>query len=112
MIGARLYVDPIDVLTRPAPTAGYGGRDEFNWATASVRSVQGVFQPETSTEDTEDRQVVVSRWRLFLPPDVAIRAVDRVRYAGASYEVDGDPEVWKHRGQPDHVEVLVRRVTG
>lgn len=69
--------------------------------------------PLTTQEEVSDVDQVVTRWRLFGPPDMAVTVTDAVIVNGLEYEVDGDPQVWPDfRGVPHHLECYLRRATG
>ena len=71
------------------------------------------MQPGATTEDTDGRDTVASTWFWFVPPGTDIRATDQVRWRGALFDVDGDPQPWDdERGRPHHIEVQLRKVTG
>ncbi|MFG2506740.1 hypothetical protein ACGFOW_14690 [Streptomyces rubiginosohelvolus] len=70
-------------------------------------------QPVSSTEATDDRVQVVTRWRLAGPPDMALKALSKVRHDGTLYEVDGEPGVYRsYGGLMDHTEAFLKVVTG
>lgn len=69
-------------------------------------------QPLSTEEELSDVDRVVTRWRLFAPPDTVLTATDAVLVAGVLYEVDGDPQVWTWAGTPHHLVCLLRRATG
>ncbi|MFD8437448.1 hypothetical protein ACFV2I_20400 [Streptomyces microflavus] len=71
------------------------------------------MQPVSSTEATDDRVQVVTRWRLAGPPDMGLTNMSRVRFRGVLYEVDGDVgEHGSFGGLMDHTEALLKVVTG
>lgn len=93
------------------------GKDTFSgdWLTgATETTVKGCFvQPRSSNEQTDLRDQVVTGLIAFLPAGVDIVATDRLRYAGKTYQVDGDPARWDDdHGVPHHIEVGLREVTG
>lgn len=59
------------------------------------------------------RNAVVTRWKLFAPPNVVVGALDRVKYAGTTYELDGAPRAWPSAsGRLDHLEAILQLVEG
>ncbi|MER7696167.1 hypothetical protein [Streptomyces sp. NPDC096095] len=71
------------------------------------------MQPVTSTEATDDRVQVITRWRLAGPPDMGLTPMSRVRHNGTLYEVDGEPGVHgSFGGLMDHTEAFLKVVTG
>lgn len=70
-------------------------------------------QPLTTAEQLSNVDQVVTRWRLFAPPNADLVVTDAVVVAGIQYEVDGDPQVWPDMGgRPHHLEAYLRRATG
>lgn len=63
-----------------------------------------------STEVTLDRDTVTSDWRVFLPPEAAISAYDRVEVDGEMYEVVGRPARLRTPRGVHHVEARLRAV--
>lgn len=99
--------------------------DRFpNWDTAAEHLVTGCrLQPMASDElhftgssESEGgvaRTAVITRWRLFTPHDPDLQALDRVRYDGTVYEIDGQVQDWPSpTGALRHSEVILRRVDG
>jgi hypothetical protein len=86
------------------PVPGSGSRTDVDGCSV---------QPRTSTEDTDARDTVVTGKIAFVPAGADILATDRIEFRGVTYAVDGDPGDWDDlSGDPDHLEVLLRRVTG
>ncbi|WP_051741175.1 hypothetical protein [Kitasatospora sp. MBT66] len=67
-------------------------------------------QAAASTEQTEGRDQVVVVRVLFAPPGSDLRASDRIRHAGSTYQVHGLPSPFP--GPLAHVAVNLREVTG
>ncbi|MFJ4808493.1 hypothetical protein [Streptomyces longwoodensis] len=110
-----LYEQDI-VIVRPATAEDEYGNERKDWGQAATRiPVSGVnVQPQGgSTEDTEDRQVTVTGWRLFTPRgvDVDLRETDRVEAWGTVMQVAGKVARWPapgggvHHVEADLVEV-------
>ena len=98
-------------IVRPPARDGFG--DPVSGAAVET-TVPGCFvQPRTSGEQTDLRDQVVTGLIAFLPAGVDVTATDRVRYAGALYQVDGDPSRWSDgHGSEHHLEVALRHVEG
>ncbi|WP_406113954.1 hypothetical protein [Kitasatospora purpeofusca] len=105
------------VVTHRAPLVvdRYGNTtSERDWSRAVSTTVPRVeVLPEESTEDTGDRPVVVTRWRLITRRTVDIDLVpgDRVTALGRLWEVDGEPARYQLGGH-HHTEVRLRAVDG
>lgn len=108
------------VVTRlRAPAAvGPDGLAVPNWKAAEstwskVDYPGGQFQPLSSTEDVVAQQRTESTHKWFAPAGADVLPIDRLRYRGLDYQVDGQPEQWADEGDvDDHVEVLCFRIQG
>jgi hypothetical protein len=70
-------------------------------------------QPRTSTEATDGRDTVITGLIAYIPAGADIRSTDQIIFRGETYAVDGDPGYWDDlTATPDHIELLLRRVTG
>lgn len=80
----------------------------------SLRPVSGCsVQPLSTDEELSNVDRVTTRWRLIAPANTALSVTDAVVSQGLLYEIDGDPQLWTDiRGQPHHLECLLRRATG
>lgn len=75
------------------------------------------WQPRTSSEDNDQRTMVITGYTLWAPVGTVVKATSRIRRPpgpdGALYEVDGEPGDWADlRSQPHHVVLNLRRVRG
>lgn len=109
-----LYEQSI-VIVRPGVAVDEYGNDQDDWAGAARTPVGGVnVQPSGgSTEDSEDKQVTVTGWRLFTPRgmDLDLRETDRVETWGTTTQVIGKVARWPSPGGGvHHVEADLREV--
>ncbi|MEG8275773.1 hypothetical protein [Streptomyces sp. AHA2] len=110
-----LYLQDI-VIVRPAMVEDDYGNEQDDWVDAATRiPVSGVnVQPNGgSTEDTEDKQVTVTGWRLYTPRgmDIDLRETDRVEAWGTTMQVIGKVARWPAPGGGvHHVEADLREV--
>ncbi|MGX1129894.1 hypothetical protein RKD49_002084 [Streptomyces glaucescens] len=110
-----LYEQDI-VIIRPAKVEDEYGNERDDWGDAAIRIlVSGVnVQPNGgSTEDTEDKQVTVTGWRLYTPRgmDVDLRETDRVAAWGTTMQVVGKVARWPAPGGGvHHVEADLQEV--
>ena len=87
-----------------------------DWGAGATRTpVSGVnVQPSGgSTENTDDRQVTVTGWRLYTPRgvDLDLRETDRVEFDGMVLQVAGKVARWPAPGGGvHHVEADLREV--
>lgn len=82
-----------------------------DWTSFTATSVGSCHaQPMRNRAAQDDDDVIERQRQLFLPPDVDIRAQDRVVLGDATYEVRGEPEPWRGAtGRLDHVRALLER---
>lgn len=110
-----LYQQTI-VIVRPGRVEDEYGNEQDDWGDTATRiPVSGVnVQPNGgSTEDTEDRQVTVTGWRLYTPRgmDLDLRETDRVEAWGTTMQVAGKVARWPAPGGGvHHVEADLREV--
>jgi hypothetical protein len=111
-----LYLQDI-VIVRPGTVEDEYGNEQDDWGGAATRiPVSGVnVQPAGgSTEDTEDRQVTVTGWRLYTPRgmDIDLRETDRVEAWDTTMQVIGKVARWPAPGGGvHHVEADLREVS-
>lgn len=110
--------ETVTVLTAGIVTDPYSGEDKPSWNVPPSSSVDVAalgIEPRPSGEPTEDaRNRVVSGFTLYLPSDVAISAQNRVVVRGGTYDVLGDPAVWRspYDGWAPGQVVQLQRVKG
>ncbi|MEU7160328.1 hypothetical protein [Streptomyces chrestomyceticus] len=111
-----LYGQTVVIVRAPYITDRYGNTtSERDWTRATRTTVRRVsVQPDTSTEGTGDRPVVVSGWRLITRRgvDIDLTAGDRVEHAGRVLDVDGDIARWIVGGRIHHAEARLKEVDG
>lgn len=104
------------VTRRRAPLADDGhGNTAPNWAGTIVDvSIEDCrVQPLSAEEVTENRFESNVTKRLLAPLGSDVTMLDRIVFAGLTYEVVGDPESQRSpSGAAEHDEILLRRVTG
>ena len=110
-----------DTITLLKPTATTDTRDNtLYWSFTSPTevvvngcSVQP-FLPSDKLqfEVTIDRDYSRSTWRVYAPPTtdvMAVKAHDRISFAGDEYEVFGNPGTWRNRhGVLHHVQIIIQ----
>jgi hypothetical protein len=82
--------------------------------TGSEINIEGCsVQPRQSTEATDLRNTVTTGLIVFAPGRPDILPVDRIRWDGVTYAVDGEPAFWEDlEAAEDHAEITLRRVEG
>jgi hypothetical protein len=110
-----LYLQDV-VIVRPGVKVDEYETEQPDWGEGATRiPVSGVnVQPSGgSAEDTEDKQVTVTGWRLYTPRgmDVDLRETDRVEAWGTTMQVIGKVARWPAPGGGvHHVEADLREV--
>lgn len=114
---SRHFQQSVTIVRAPLVADRYGNRVR-DWPTATRTSVAGVnlqpaSAPAASDEDTVDRQVTMSGWRLYTPRgmDLDLLATDRVEYGAMVLEVVGEVGRWEVGGRVHHVEAELKVVT-
>ncbi|MEU8704205.1 hypothetical protein [Streptomyces sp. NPDC048565] len=103
--------DTVTVIDRVLTGVDERGQDVYEDQERDVDRCN--MQPVSSTEATDDRVQVVTRWRLAGPSDMGLSNMSRVRFGGVLYEVDGEPGVFgSFGGLMDHTEAFLKLVTG
>lgn len=103
--------DTVTVIDRVLVGEDDRGQDVYEDQERDVEHCN--VQPVSSTEATDDRVQVVTRWRLAGPEDMDLKALSKVRHKGTLYEVDGEPGVYaSFGGLMDHTEAFLKVVTG
>ncbi len=110
------YTQTVVILRAPYVTDRYGNTtSERDWDRAAKTTVRRVsVQPDTSAEDTGDRPVVVTGWRLVTRTgaDIDLTPGDRVVALGRLLDVDGDVARWTLGGRHHHTEARLKEVNG
>ncbi|TXS08234.1 hypothetical protein EAO71_37170 [Streptomyces sp. ms191] len=109
-----LYLQTI-VILRASMTADPYGNEKPDWPGATRTIVAGVnVQPAGgSAEDTDDKQLTVTGWRLYTPKgmDLDLRETDRVEAEGTTMQVVGKVARWPGPGGGvHHIEADLREV--
>jgi hypothetical protein len=80
---------------RAGVTQDSRGDDITDWSDPSTTSylARGV-EPVSSSEDNDNRQAVITGFRVYLPVGADVQAGDRMVLRGSTYEVDGMPAEW------------------
>jgi hypothetical protein len=113
-----VYGETVTVLTAATKPDPYSGEDVPTWSLppASSVTVDGVaVEPRPSNEPVQDaRNAIVDGFTLYLPPDVEVSARSRVVVRGGTYDVLGEPAVWRSyfTGWSPGVVLQVQRVQG
>ena len=113
---SRHYAQQVVRLRAPLVVDVYNDARR-DWANAARTTITGVNvqpagSPPRSDEDTDDRQVTVTGWRLFTPPgmDVDLLETDRIEYGSIVFEVVGKVGRWEVAGRVHHVEATLTEV--
>lgn len=110
-----LYLQSIAIV-RPGTATDEYGNERPDWGAGAVRTlVDGVnVQPAgASSEDTDDRQLTVTGWRLYTPRgmDLDLRETDRIEHDGMTLQVVGKVARWPAPGGGvHHIEADLQEV--
>lgn len=109
-----LYLQSITIL-RAVTVADEYGNEKQDWDDPIRIPVSGVnVQPAGgSSEDTDDKQMTVTGWRLYTPRgmDLDLRETDRVEAEGTVMQVVGKVARWPAPGGGvHHIEADLREV--
>lgn len=105
-----IFHDRIETITK-APTGEYDAYG--NPIVGEVRAThRAEVQPLNSSETVAAGQLVETRYRAFLGPNVVLDPTGAIYWDGKKYEVEGDVETHKVLGRPHHKEIVMHRVTG
>lgn len=110
------YGETVQVLTAGTTTDPYSNESTPDWSTPTSVDVPGVaVEPRPSGEPLQDaRNQVVSGLTLYMPPGTTITPRNRVRVRGVTYDVLGEPAVWRSpfTGWEPGIVVQVERSEG
>lgn len=111
------FGETVTVLSAPLATDEYGSPSaERDWSAATETVIEGcAVAPRSSSEvDDPGRTAVIVGLSVFLPAGSVVSPHDRMLVRGETYEVEGEPGVWRSpfTGWTPGVEVALRRVAG
>lgn len=107
---AGLLDQDVTVLTAVSSADRYGGTNKTGWTESTVK---GWVSQRSGSETNELREAQVSTWVLYLHPEATIDGIDRVRWGGLTFEVDGPTNPAHRPGSGlHHFEVPLRVVDG
>jgi Phage head-tail joining protein len=104
-----IYHQEVSILRAPLVAGDYGNQDR-DWQNAASTTSPAEIQPIKAGEAVVNEQRTITRWRVFLPASSNLVSTDRVSWAGATYEVDGEVEQWTRRRRLHHLEAVLQRV--
>ncbi len=105
-----LLIDTVTVYT-----TSDGTTDKYGNAIADESSgtdYPARVQQESSTENLQDRDTRRTMYKVFLPADAAITALDVVEYQSLQMRVVGDPAVVQNGVGPHHIEAVLEHFAG
>ncbi|HMV73262.1 MAG TPA: head-tail adaptor protein [Microthrixaceae bacterium] len=103
--------ETVTILTCTTTTDRYGGAVD-DWTDPIETDVPGArFAPGSTSEDLDGRAATTQTGTVYLPPDTAVTAADRIRVRGVVYVVDGVPADWQGT-RVGGLAVNVKEVTG
>lgn len=103
---------PITVSwVRPGTTTNGYGDTVPDYDNATTSSLPVMIEQRRTVEEQDGRDATVTTLVLFTN-ELAVGAVDRFVWAGATFEADGEPWVVHSPAGPQHSEVTIKRVEG
>ena len=103
---------PMEVTwMEPGTSEDAYGNDVDDFAAGTSRLIRAWIQQDESTEQRDGRDTVTSRW-LILTNELDLTAKARIIWNGATYVVDGQPEVMFTPQGAHHLEAHLLRVDG
>lgn len=92
------FGETVEVVTAGAIADLYSGDTAVDWDAATSVTVEGVgVEPRPSGEPAQDaRNAVTSGFTLYFPAGAAVTSADRVTVRGETYDVLGEPAVWRN----------------
>lgn len=106
-----IFHDTVTVLTRVAG-ADYDAHGNVIYHDVETPERAEVRPLSTSEPFDPGRDVVITRYKVFLPPWAMVTSSTALRWRGSTYEVDGDVEPHTSHGRTHHLEAVIRRVSG
>ena len=119
MLPANLLPHALVVLTPVSTTDAYGNT-RLDYANATSRVISGYARhtgssarPGGDEYPQPGRNVAITALQVHTN-DKTVTATDRVVYDGATYEIDGQPLMWKSApgGRLSHTKFQLRKVDG
>lgn len=101
---------------RAAETTDRAGNIVTDWTDPSRKQIKRVsVQPNTQTEDeTELGDRRITSFRVITRPGHTpdISSQDQIEYRGRTHKVEGEIGYWPDPYGRDHLEFVIRRITG
>ena len=86
-----------------------------DWSTAERLEIPGCNVQPAATALQQDGRVagISDGLTVYAPPDIDVKAGDRIEYGGNVYAINGDPLAWPSpTGALDHVQLNLMRWRG
>ena len=107
---SRMLQQPCRILT-PTKVANGFGTPKDSWATPGTQELLCRLQLAAGSENLDGRDLSLTQWKLFLPPDAVISPHDRVAVDEKVLEVVSVYPVFTPRGL-HHFEVMLATFSG
>lgn len=105
-----LLADSVTRLRATTTTDDYGNTVR-DWGAPTSTPYAAEVQPLSAAENVVDQERLETRWRCWLYPTADVVATDRIAWDGATYEIEGDVEVWKQKGRLHHLKLILSKIT-
>lgn len=105
-----LLIHTVGVRTRTTGTTDRYGNETLVYAAAVTTPAR---MEETKAEEIlGDRDTRLTWFNIFLPPTVAISALDHVEWGSRTFEVDGEPTTYHDSVGAHHITALAKEIKG
>ena len=115
-MGRLIGRDSVTILRAQTSEDPYSGTQALDWSLPPAETVVAncEVQPGASQEYLLNRDYTLIAWTVFAPAGTDVTALDRVRYRGVEYDVDGVPGKWDYipGGRLNYVEIALKRRDG
>jgi hypothetical protein len=101
----------VTVVRAGSKPSDYGTGVVPDWDAATRVDYTGCSVQFLSGEEyTADRDVTIDRWQVWVDVTTDVVSTDRIEWAGASYEIDGEVQRWEFPPLAHKVVPMLRSV--
>lgn len=105
-----LLIHTVGIRARTTGATDRYGNESLVYASAVTTPAR---MDQTKAEEIlGDRDTRLTWCLVFLPPNVAISALDHIEWGSRTFEVDGEPEVSYDGVGAHHIQAIAREIKG